>query len=158
MSMAIRPALESDIPAIFRMIEGLAEYEKALGEVTATEQDLKETLFAQNPQIFCHVATVDSEVVGIAIWHLNYSTWIGKHGIYIEDLFVIPEERGKRHGLALLKELAQICIARGYERLQWSVLDWNEPSIRFYKSLGAFPLDEWTTFRISGDALKNLPQ
>lgn len=156
--MAIRPALESDIPTIFRMIEGLAEYEKALNEVTATKQDLEKTLFAQNPQVYCHVATVDGEVVGIAIWHLNYSTWIGKHGIYVEDLFVIPEERGKGHGLALLKELSQICVDRGYERLQWSVLDWNEPSIQFYKSLGAFPLDEWTTFRISGTALTELSE
>ena len=156
--MTIRPALESDIPVILKMVRGLAEYEKALDEVTATEQDLEKTLFTQNPQVYCHVATIDSEVVGIAIWHLNYSTWIGKHGINVEDLFVVPKERGKGHGLALLNELAKICVGRGYERLQWSVLDWNEPSIEFYKSLGAIPMDEWTVFRITGAALKKLSQ
>lgn len=156
--MAVRPALCSDIPAILKMIKGLAEYEKALDEVTATEQDLEKTLFGQNPQVYCHVATANETVVGIAIWHLNYSTWLGKHGIYLEDLYVDPEERGKGHGLALLNELAKICVSRGYERLQWWVLDWNEPSIEFYKSLGAVPMDEWTVFRITGQALKNLSQ
>lgn len=156
--MTIRPALNSDIPAILKMIRGLAQYEKSLDEVTATEQDLERTLFAQNPQVYCHVATVDEIVVGIAIWHLNYSTWLGKHGIYLEDLYVDPQERGKGHGLALLDELAKICVDRGYERLQWWVLDWNEPSIEFYKSLGAIPMDEWTVFRITGAALKKLSQ
>lgn len=139
-----------------KMIQGLAEYEKALHEVLATEQDLEESLFVPNPQVYCHVATTSEKIVGIAIWHLNYSTWVGKHGIYIEDLYVDPQVRGKGHGLALLKELAKICVDRGYERLQWAVLDWNEPSIGFYKSLGAVPLDEWTMFRLSEDALKKL--
>lgn len=154
--MAIRPARMSDIPAIMKMILGLAEYEKALHEVLATEEDLEKTLFAENPQVYCHVAATHDTVVGIAIWHLNYSTWLGKHGIYIEDLYVDPQERGKGHGLSLIKELAKICVDRGYERLQWAVLDWNEPSIGFYKSLGAVPLDEWTMFRLSEDALKKL--
>src|SRR5450830_149747 len=158
MPMPIRSALICDIPAILKMIKGLAEYEKALNEVVATEEDLQRTLFSDNPAVYCHVATSNDKVVGIAIWHLNYSTWLGKHGIYLEDLYVDSKERGKGHGLALLKELARICVDRGYERLQWWVLDWNEPSIEFYKSLGAVAMDEWTVFRLSGEALKNLSQ
>lgn len=154
--MPIRPAVVGDVPAILRLIRGLAEYERALNEVSATEEDLMASLFCNNPQLFCHVATHDGNVIGIAVWHLNYSTWIGKHGIYLEDLFVTPEERGQGHGLALLKELAKICVERDYERLQWWVLDWNEPSIEFYKSLGAVDMDEWTVFRLSGASLKEL--
>ena len=154
--MTIRPALISDIPAILQLIRGLAEYEKALDEVVATEQDLETSFFGENPQVSCHVATREDVVVGIAIWHLNYSTWLGKHGIYLEDLYVIPEARGQGHGLALLKELAKICVDRGYERLQWWVLDWNKPSIEFYESLGAVAMDEWTTFRLSGEDLLRL--
>ncbi len=154
--MSVRPALASDVPEILALIRGLAEYEKALDEVTATEEDLRACLFCENPQVFCHVATREGVVVGIAIWHLNYSTWLGKHGIYLEDLFVVPQERGHGHGMALLKELARICVERDYERLQWWVLDWNQPSIEFYKSLGAVAMDEWTVFRLSGRALKKL--
>jgi GNAT superfamily N-acetyltransferase len=156
MPMPIRPALIGDIPSILKMIKGLAEYEKALNEVVATEEDLQGTLFSDNPVVYCHVATSEANVVGIAIWHLNYSTWVGKHGIYLEDLYVDPKERGNGHGLALLKELANICIDRGYERLQWAVLDWNEPAIEFYRSLGAVPLKEWTMYRTSGAALLKL--
>lgn len=154
--MPVRPAVASDIPEILALIRGLAEYEKALDEVTAAEEDLSASLFCENPQVFCHVATREDVVVGIAIWHLNFSTWLGKHGIYLEDLYVIPEERGRGHGMALLKELARICLERNYERLQWWVLDWNHPSIEFYKSLGAEAMDEWTVFRLSGSALKRL--
>ncbi|HEX7405696.1 MAG TPA: GNAT family N-acetyltransferase [Candidatus Nanopelagicaceae bacterium] len=156
--MSIRPAIISDTPAILKMIKGLAEYERAPDEVVATEDDLERTLFCENPQVYALVAISEENVVGIAIWHLNYSTWLGKHGIYLEDLYVDPKERGKGHGLALLRELAKICVDRGYERLQWWVLDWNEPSIEFYKSIGAIAMDEWTVFRLSGEALRNLSQ
>jgi L-amino acid N-acyltransferase YncA len=154
--MSIRPARRDDIPAILKMIKGLAEYEEALNEVIATEEDLQHAFFGKNPQVYCHVATSEDAVVGMAIWHLNFSTWLGKHGMYLEDLYVDPNGRGKGHGLALLKELAKICVDRGYERFQWWVLDWNEPSIEFYNSLGAVAMDEWTVFRISGEALENL--
>lgn len=154
--MPVRPATSDDIPAILQLIRGLAEYEKALDEVVATEDALMSSFFGANPQVFAHVATHDETVVGIAIWHLNYSTWLGKHGMYLEDLYVVPESRGQGHGMALLKELASICIEREYERLQWWVLDWNKPSIEFYKSIGAIPMDEWTVFRLSGEALGSL--
>lgn len=154
--MPVRPASNRDIPAILQLIRGLAEYEKALDEVVATEDALMASLFCENPQVFCHVATQDEAVVGIAVWHLNYSTWLGKHGMYLEDLYVVPEARGHGYGMALLKELARVCADREYERLQWWVLDWNEPSIEFYKSIGAVPMDEWTVFRVSGEALKKL--
>jgi GNAT superfamily N-acetyltransferase len=156
--MTIRPAVIDDIPMILKLIKGLAEYEKALDEVVATEEDLERTLFHANPTVYCHVATSREKVVGMAIWHLNYSTWLGKHGMYLEDLFVEPEERGNGHGLSLLRYLASICLERGYQRFQWWVLDWNKPAIEFYKSFGAIPMDEWTVFRSSGESLSKLSQ
>lgn len=156
MTNSVRPAVADDIPEILTLIKGLAEYEKALHEVRATEEDLRASLFCENPQVFCHVATSGEVIVGIAVWHLNYSTWLGKHGMYLEDLYVIPQERGQGHGMALLKALGKICVERKYERLQWWVLDWNAPSIEFYKSLGAEAMDEWTVFRLSGHALEKL--
>ncbi len=154
--MAIRRAVISDVPAILALIHLLAEYERAPEQVVATEDDLTNSLFADFPMVFCHVATKNDLVVGIAIWHLNFSTWLGKHGIYLEDLFVIPESRGEGHGLSLLQELAKICVENEYERLQWWVLDWNKPAIEFYQSLGGVAMDEWTTFRLTGDSLKTL--
>ena len=154
--MPVRHAIANDVPAILALIRGLAEYEKALDEVVATEEALRAALFCDNPQVFCHVATQDEVVVGIAIWHLNFSTWLGKHGMYLEDLYVVPQARGRGYGMALLKELARLCVDRKYERLQWWVLDWNEPSINFYTSIGAVPMDEWTVFRVSDDALHKL--
>ncbi len=154
--MPIRPAEPGDIPQILELIRKLAEYEKALHEVSASEKDLSESLFCKNPQVFAHVATQGDQIVGVAIWYLNYSTWLGKHGIYLEDLFVLPQFRGSGHGFALLRHLAQICIDRSYERLQWWVLDWNQPAIDFYKSLGAVPMDEWTVYRATGDALQKM--
>lgn len=150
----IRAATKEDAPAIFALIHELAEYEKAPEEVVATLADIEMTLFGEAPTAFCHVAEKNGEVVGIAIWFLNYSTWLGQPGIYLEDLFVRPEHRGAGLGLALMKELARICVERGYRRFQWWVLDWNEPAINFYKSLGAEPMDEWTVYRLSGDALE----
>ena len=152
----IRPAVKADAPKILQLIKDLALYEKAPNEAIATLEQIEQTLFSDRPSAYAHVAEVDGEVVGISIWFLNYSTWLGKPGIYLEDLYVDPEHRGKGLGLALLKELATICVERGYERLQWWVLDWNEPSIEFYKSLGAEALDEWTVYRVSGEALRKL--
>ncbi|MDP1721012.1 MAG: GNAT family N-acetyltransferase [Candidatus Nanopelagicaceae bacterium] len=154
--MTIRKAVMSDAPEILALIHQLAEYEKAPEQVVATEEDIKRSFFGENPQVFCHVATDNDHVVGIAIWFLNYSTWLGKHGIYLEDLFVIPEARGEGHGIALLKELAKICVENDYERFQWWVLDWNLPSIKFYESLGAVGMDEWTVFRMTGESIKRL--
>jgi GNAT superfamily N-acetyltransferase len=152
----IRPARAGDIPAIHRLIRNLAEYERALDEVTATEQDLAGALLAERPSLFAHVAEEDGQVVGFALWFLNYSTWLGRHGIYLEDLYVIPESRGRGHGRALLAELARICVERGYGRLEWWVLDWNSPARRFYESLGAVAMDEWTVHRLTGLALRTL--
>lgn len=154
--MTIRRAVVSDVPAILALIHLLAEYEQAPEQVVATEKDLIDSLFADIPMVFCHVATKNNLVVGIAIWHLNYSTWLGKHGLYLEDLFVIPDSRGEGHGLGLLQELAKICVENEYERLQWWVLDWNKPAIEFYQSLGGVAMDEWTVFRLTGDSLKTL--
>jgi GNAT superfamily N-acetyltransferase len=152
----IREAREGDVPRILELIKDLAEYEKSLHEVKATEADLRNSFFCENPQVFAHVAVNDEdEVIGIAIWHLNYSTWLGKHGIYLEDLYVDPAFRGQGHGMALLKYLAHLCVTRGYERFQWWVLDWNETAIELYRALGAVGMDEWTVFRLSGDALRN---
>ena len=153
--MSIRLARIEDVPSILQLIKDLALYEKAPHEVFVTEAQLRTALFGDNPKVFAHVVDVDSQVVGIAIWFLNYSTWLGKAGLYLEDLFVKPEFRGSGLGLSLMKTLAQVCVDRGYERFQWWVLDWNEPSINFYKSIGAEAMDEWTVYRLSGSALKS---
>jgi len=152
----IRPARAGDIPAIHQLIRDLAAYERSLPEVTATEQDLAAALLADQPALFAHVAEQDGRVVGFALWFLNYSTWGGRHGIYLEDLYVVPESRGHGHGKALLAELARICAERGYGRLEWWVLDWNTPARRFYESLGAVAMDEWTVHRLTGPALRAL--
>ncbi|HEX2316572.1 MAG TPA: GNAT family N-acetyltransferase [Thermomonospora sp.] len=152
----IRAAVVDDVPTIVRLIRELAEYERALHEAKATEDDLRRALFGPDPRAFAHVAEQDGEVVGFALWFLTFSTWTGQHGIYLEDLFVRPEARGGGHGKALLTELARIAVERGYRRVEWSVLNWNEPAIGFYKSLGAFPQDEWTVYRLTGDALQEL--
>ncbi|MGW5735409.1 MULTISPECIES: GNAT family N-acetyltransferase [Streptomyces] len=154
----IRVATPADVPVIHAMVRDLAEYEKALDEARATEEQLREALFGERPAAFAHIAEDDAsgEVVGFSLWFLNFSTWRGVHGIYLEDLYVRPEARGGGHGKALLTELARICVERGYERLEWSVLDWNEPSIKFYRSLGALPQDEWTVYRLTDEALAGL--
>ncbi len=154
--MKIVRALPQDCEVILELIKDLAEYEKAPHEVKATVKDLEATLFSSQPSAFCDLVKVDGETVGFAIWFLNYSTWQGKYGIYLEDLFIKPEFRGVGYGKALLKHLAKLCIENGYGRLQWWVLDWNKPAIDFYLSLGAKAMDEWTVFRVSGDALKKL--
>ncbi|MGI5398133.1 N-acetyltransferase family protein [Streptomyces sp. CA-135486] len=153
----IRHATPADVPEIHRMIRELAEYEKSLDEARASEEQLHEALFGERPAAFAHIAeTGDGEVAGFALWFLNFSTWRGVHGIYLEDLYVRPGLRGGGYGKALLTELARICVERGYERLEWSVLDWNTPSINFYKSLGAKPQDEWTVYRLTDEALTEL--
>ncbi|MCF3125650.1 GNAT family N-acetyltransferase [Streptomyces arenae] len=154
----IRTATPADIPVIHALVRDLAAYEKAPDEAKATEEQLREALFGERPAAYAHIAQDDTtgEPVGFALWFLNFSTWRGVHGIYLEDLYVRPEARGAGHGKALLTELARICVARGYERLEWSVLDWNEPSINFYRSLGARPQDEWTVYRLTDGALAEL--
>ena len=160
MDMNIRRANKEDASSVLALIKELAEYEQAPDQVEASEEDLISTLFTDDPQVFCDLVEVEVEgemrVAGMALWFLNYSTWQGKHGIYLEDLFVRPEYRGRGYGKALLKHLAAICIDRGYGRLQWWVLDWNTPAIDFYKSIGAQAMDEWTVFRVSGKALGEL--
>jgi len=139
------------------MVRELAEYEKALEEARATEEQLREALFGERPAAFAHIAeSADGEPVGFSLWFLNFSTWRGVHGIYLEDLYVRPQARGGGHGKALLGELARICVERGYERLEWSVLNWNKPSIDFYEALGARAQDEWTVYRLTDGALAEL--
>ncbi|MEU2929789.1 GNAT family N-acetyltransferase [Streptomyces sp. NPDC007251] len=154
----IRAATADDVPAIHAMIRELAEYEKALEEAKASEEQLAEALFGARPAAFAHMAVDDAsgEPVGFALWFLNFSTWRGVHGIYLEDLYVRPAARGGGHGRALLTELARICVERGYGRLEWAVLDWNRPAIGFYEALGARPQDEWTVYRLTDGALAAL--
>ncbi|MFG2948829.1 GNAT family N-acetyltransferase [Streptomyces adustus] len=154
----IRTAVPADVPVIHSLIRELAEYEKAPQEARATPEQLHEALFGEHPAAFAHVAEDDAGggTVGFALWFLNFSTWRGVHGIYLEDLYVRPMARGNGHGKALLTELARICAERGYQRLEWSVLNWNRSAIDFYDSLGALPQDEWTTYRLTDEALTKL--
>jgi GNAT superfamily N-acetyltransferase len=154
--LKIRPAKIQEVGEVLQLIQDLATYEKAPEQVEAIEEDLLNTIFASDPRVFCDLVEVDGQIAGMAIWFLNYSTWQAKHGIYLEDLFIKPEYRGRGYGKALLKHLAKICDEKGYGRLQWWVLDWNSPAIEFYKSLGAEAMDEWTVYRTSGKALKDL--
>ncbi len=151
--MTVRSIRPDDVPAVVGLVRELAEYERALPEVRLTEEQLTACLFQDSPAVFGHVAEDAGTVVGVALWFLNFSTWRGTHGIYLEDLFVQPGHRGRGLGKDLLRALAQVCVERGYSRLEWSVLDWNTPSIEFYKAAGAVPMDEWTTFRLTDDAL-----
>jgi GNAT superfamily N-acetyltransferase len=155
--MRIRRALSEDLPIIDQLIRDLAHYERALEMARATPEQLRESFFSDAPNVFCDlVETDEQEVAGFAVWFLNYSTWTGTHGIFLEDLFIKPEFRGRGYGTALLVHLAKECVAKGYHRLKWSVLDWNQPSIDFYRSLGAEALDEWTEFRLTDEALSKL--
>ena len=154
--MKIRPAKREEVGEVLQLIQDLATYEKAPDQVEASRDDLLNTIFAKEPRVFCDLVEVDGQIAGMAIWFLNYSTWQAKHGIYLEDLYIKPEFRARGYGKALLKHLAQICDREGYGRLQWWVLDWNSPAIEFYRSLGAEAMDEWTVYRTSGKALKDL--
>ncbi|HEV2890649.1 MAG TPA: GNAT family N-acetyltransferase [Frankiaceae bacterium] len=144
----IRPAVEGDVAAILSLIRELALYERSPESVVATEDGLRAALFGPSPAVFCHVAEADGEVVGFALWFLNFSTWLGQHGLYLEDLFVRPSHRGTGLGKALLETLVGIARERGYGRVEWVVLDWNEPAHAFYRSLGAEPMDDWTVWRL----------
>ncbi len=153
----IRDATPHDVHAIHDMIVELAVYEKEPDAVVATAEDLHQHLFGPEPALFAHVAQDDTgNVVGFALWFLNYSTWLGKHGIYLEDLYVKQEHRGSGYGKHLLAHLAKICIERGYGRLEWWVLDWNTPARGFYESIGAQALTEWIPYRVTGSALMDL--
>ena len=152
--MHIRPAEPSDVPAIHQLIIDLAIYEKSPESVISTTDDLNTALFAPTPYLFGDVALDGHEIIGFSIWYINYSTWRGRHGIYLEDLYVKPERRDKGVGKALLKILATRCIDRGYARLEWWVLDWNEPAIEFYKRVGARPMSDWTVYRLDGQQLE----
>lgn len=149
----IRRIRPEDLAAVTALVHDLAEYERAPDECHLTEAQLGAALFGENPALFGHVAVAGETVVGCALWFLNFSTWEGVHGIYLEDLYVDPAYRGQGFGRALLVELAAECQRRGLARLEWAVLDWNEPAIGFYRSLGATPQDEWTVFRLTGEAL-----
>jgi len=152
----IRAAEPADVPRIAQLIRELAAYERSAGQATATSQDLHAALFAAQPAVHAHVAVAGAEVVGFALWFLNFSTWLGRHGIYLEDLYVTPAMRGRGVGTALLAELAALCARRGYGRLEWWVLDWNEPAIGFYRSIGATAMSEWTVHRLTGQPLADL--
>ena len=158
MSLTIRRARADEAGLVYTFVRELAEYEKLSHEVAATEADIAEALFGDSPVLFCDIAEWDGEPAGFAVWFVNFSTFSGRHGIYLEDLFVRPALRGKGIGKALLMHLARHCVTNGWSRLQWAVLDWNAPSIEFYKSLGADLMDEWTICRLSGEALARLAQ
>jgi GNAT superfamily N-acetyltransferase len=152
----IQPATAGDIPVILSLIKGLAEYEKLSHEVVATEESLRESLFGQRRVAEVILGSAGAEAVGFAVFFHNYSTFLGGPGIYLEDLFVLPQWRRRGLGTQLLRYIAQQAVARGCGRLEWSVLDWNETAIDFYKKLGARAMDEWTVYRVTGDALKRL--
>lgn len=156
MSLRIEPATEREAPVILSFIRKLAEYEKMSHLVVATEENIREHMFCAHPAAEALLSYWDEEPVGFALYFRDFSTFFGQPGIYLEDLFVDPEHRGKGIGKALLVRLARIAVERRYGRLQWAVLDWNTPSIEFYRSLGATPLDEWTAYRLTGEALHRL--
>jgi len=151
--VSVRPIRPEDVPAVVALVRELAEYEKAAHEARMTEEQLTAALFGDSPKLFGHVAVDDDAVVGMALWFLNFSTWRGTHGVYLEDLYVQPGHRGTGLGRELLRALAEVCVRNGYERLEWSVLDWNTPSIAVFRAMGAVPMDEWTVFRLTDDAL-----
>jgi GNAT superfamily N-acetyltransferase len=152
----IRPATEGDVPALVQLIHDLAEYERSPGSVEIGPVQLREALFGPSPAVFAHVAEDNGVVVGMAIWFLTFSTWTGTHGIYLEDLYVQPEARQSGVGRQLVAALASVAEGAGYRRIDWSVLTWNETALRFYRSLGAHPMDEWIGYRLTGAALTAL--
>jgi GNAT superfamily N-acetyltransferase len=149
----LRAAKPGDEQGILDGIHGLAVYEREPDAVVNTVGALTATLFGEQPKAFGHVVERDGRIVGIAIWFLTYSTWTGRHGVWLEDLHVDEQQRGRGYGRALIASLAEVCIERGYSRLEWTVLDWNAPAIAFYRSIGASPMSEWTTQRLTGKEL-----
>jgi GNAT superfamily N-acetyltransferase len=158
MSLTIRRARADEAGLVLSLVRELAEYEKLLHEVEATETTVGAALFGSNPRLFCEIAEWNGEPAGFAVWFINFSTFSGRSGLYLEDLFVRPAQRGNGIGKALLAHLAKHCVANGWPRLQWAVLDWNAPAIEFYKSLGAVLMDEWTVCRVGGPALTALAE
>ena len=154
----IRPIEPGDVPDVVALVHDLAAYERAAQQCILTDEQLHTALFGPRPALFGHVAELDGHVAGFALWFLNFSTWDGVHGIYLEDLYVRPEHRGAGLGRALFAELAAECVRCGYTRLQWWVLNWNSPAIGFYRSLGAEAMDEWTVYRLSGEPLEDLAE
>ena len=155
-SIHVAPAIQADVPDILRCIQGLAEFERLAGACVATEALLRETLFGPDPAAEVLLARQGDETLGFALWYRNYSTFLARPGIHLEDLFVFPAWRGRGLGTRLLSELAHLAVARGYGRLEWAVLDWNADAIRFYHAHGATPMADWTTFRVTGAALEAL--
>jgi len=155
-SGAVRTARPDDVPDVLALVRELATYEREPDAVETTEQMLHDALFGPSPVATCHVAVLDGQVVGMALWYVTFSTWKGVPGLWLEDLFVRESARGTGLGRALLQTLAAVCVDRGYARFEWWVLDWNAPAIGFYASLGAVPQDEWTVHRVDGDALREL--
>ncbi len=154
--MLVRPAKPADVPAMLALIRELAAYEREPDAVSMTQEQLSDALFRRHPHVFGHVAESDGSVFGLALWFLNFSTWEGTHGVYLEDVYVVPSMRGQGAGRALLRALADVCLHNGYARLELSVLDWNLPAIGFYRSVGAVGMDDWTVQRVDGDALAAL--
>ena len=154
--LIIRPATPADVPIILELIRALATYERAPNEVTATDEGLAEVLFGEKPAAKVLLAFENETAVGFAVFFYNFSTWLGRPGLYLEDLFVRPEYRGKGYGRALLVDLAKIARSRGCGRMEWAVLDWNEPAIEFYRKLGAKPMHEWTVFRLTREEIARL--
>jgi GNAT superfamily N-acetyltransferase len=154
--LRIVPATEQDVPVILRMIEALAEYERLRHAVTATEAQLRTSLFGPSPAADVLLGYAGTEPVAFAVFFQNFSTFLGRPGLYLEDLFVVPAWRKHGFGRQMLRRLAEIAVERGCGRMEWSVLDWNEPAIRFYRSLGALPMDDWTVFRVTGESLQRL--
>jgi len=152
--MQIRNATPEDVPEIVRLIRALADYEKLSHEVLATEEQLRESLFGPRPAAETVLAWLDGRAIGLAVFFSNYSTFRGRAGLYLEDLFVEPAQRGRGYGKALLRHVARLAVERGCERMEWSVLDWNTPAIEFYRGLGARPLEDWTIYRLQGESLK----
>ena len=157
-NFTIQNATEDDIPTILHLIRELAAYERAPDEAVATEEGLREVLFGERPAAEVLIAWEGEVAVGFAVFFHNFSTWLGRPGLYLEDLFIRPEDRGKGYGRALLVRLAQIAQERGCGRMEWAVLDWNEPAIKFYRTLGAAPNEEWTIFRLTRDKIAKLAQ
>jgi len=154
--LRIAPATEREVPLILTLIKALADYERLADQVTADEASLHGSFFGPTPSAEVVIARVGTEPVGFAVWFHNYSTFLGRRGLYLEDLFVLPEWRGRGIGRRLLAYLARVAVARNCGRMEWSVLDWNEPAIRFYRSLGAGPMEEWKVCRLVGDGLTRL--
>jgi len=157
-TIQIQPATEADVPLILTLIKALAEYERLGHEVVATEAMIHESFFGATPHAQAVIARMGGDAVGFAIWFSTYSTFLSRPGIYLEDLFVLPAWRGKGVGKALLRHLARIAVDRGCGRIEWSVLDWNETAVRFYRSIGARPMDEWTVYRMTGDEITRLAE